>query len=133
MRIKKIPMQGIRQQASSIRGVREPGGPAHCGRMLGRSEEGRRVVVGREGFEPPKSEDNRFTVCPLWPLGYLPGVEGFIRKRGAMEAAVMGKVVFLAPVFVYSCDLVVANLAGLPRRSRTRVLHRKRKELCRRA
>ena len=22
-----------------------------------------------EGFEPSKSSDNRFTVCPLWPLG----------------------------------------------------------------
>ena len=28
--------------------------------------------VGREGFEPPKSSDNRFTVCPSWPLWYLP-------------------------------------------------------------
>src|SRR5687767_14397493 len=45
-----------------------------------------RVEVGREGFEPPKSEDNRFTVCPLWPLGYLPGVEGFIKKCGKREA-----------------------------------------------
>ena len=26
------------------------------------------MVVG-EGFEPSKSSDNRFTVCPLWPLG----------------------------------------------------------------
>ncbi len=28
--------------------------------------------VGREGFEPPKSKDSRFTVCPRWPLEYLP-------------------------------------------------------------
>ena len=28
--------------------------------------------VGRGGFEPPKSKDNRFTVCPSWPLWYLP-------------------------------------------------------------
>ena len=24
--------------------------------------------VGGDGFEPPKSKDNRFTVCPIWPL-----------------------------------------------------------------
>ena len=29
-------------------------------------------VVGRAGFEPAKSKDNRFTVCPSWPLWYLP-------------------------------------------------------------
>ncbi len=29
-------------------------------------------MVGRHGFEPWKSKLNRFTVCPLWPLGYLP-------------------------------------------------------------
>ena len=28
--------------------------------------------VGRGGFEPPKSYDSRFTVCPSWPLWYLP-------------------------------------------------------------
>ena len=36
----------------------------------------RRIVpktrVGRAGFEPAKSKDNRFTVCPSWPLWYLP-------------------------------------------------------------
>jgi hypothetical protein len=31
---------------------------------------GRRVVA-RGGFEPPKAFASRFTVCPLWPLGYL--------------------------------------------------------------
>ncbi len=30
------------------------------------------VRVGRAGFEPTKSSDNRFTVCPSWPLWYLP-------------------------------------------------------------
>src|SRR5213593_3002098 len=29
-------------------------------------------LVGRGGFEPPKASASRFTVCPLWPLGYLP-------------------------------------------------------------
>src|SRR6266545_4499390 len=32
----------------------------------------RREMVGRGGFEPPKASASRFTVCPLWPLGYLP-------------------------------------------------------------
>ena len=29
-------------------------------------------VVGKDGFEPPKSKDSRFTVCPIWPLWNLP-------------------------------------------------------------
>src|SRR5215475_9650976 len=29
-------------------------------------------MVGRGGIEPPKVGTSRFTVCPLWPLGYLP-------------------------------------------------------------
>ena len=33
-------------------------------------------VVGRGGFEPPKASASRFTVCPLWPLGYLPEPAG---------------------------------------------------------
>ena len=31
-----------------------------------------RLCVGREGFEPPKACASRFTVCPSWPLWYLP-------------------------------------------------------------
>ena len=34
--------------------------------------------VGKDGFEPPNSEEDRFTVCCRWPLGYLPGIS--IRK-----------------------------------------------------
>src|SRR5215470_564063 len=34
------------------------------------------AVVGRGGFEPPKVGTSRFTVCPLWPLGYLPEPAG---------------------------------------------------------
>ena len=30
------------------------------------------LLVGDGGFGPPKSKDNRFTVCPLWPLGNTP-------------------------------------------------------------
>ena len=29
-------------------------------------------LVGSDGFEPPKSKDSRFTVCPIWPLWKLP-------------------------------------------------------------
>ena len=28
--------------------------------------------MGKDGFEPPNSEEDRFTVCCRWPLGYLP-------------------------------------------------------------
>ena len=31
-------------------------------------------VVGRDGFEPPKAYASRFTVCPIWPLWYLPNI-----------------------------------------------------------
>ena len=32
------------------------------------------LFVGADGFEPPKSKDSRFTVCPIWPLWNLPSV-----------------------------------------------------------
>ena len=38
------------------------------------------TVVGRGGFEPPKAFASRFTVCPLWPLGYLPENRGMRSK-----------------------------------------------------
>jgi hypothetical protein len=31
-----------------------------------------KIKVGKDGFEPPNSEEDRFTVCCRWPLGYLP-------------------------------------------------------------
>src|SRR5437868_3150858 len=44
-------------------------------------------MVGRGGFEPPKAYASRFTVCPLWPLGYLPESAGTrcepLEKAGA--------------------------------------------------
>ena len=30
------------------------------------------LLVGEGGFGPPKLKSNRFTVCPLWPLGNSP-------------------------------------------------------------
>ena len=30
--------------------------------------------VGEDGFEPPKAYASRFTVCPIWPLWYSPGL-----------------------------------------------------------
>ena len=32
----------------------------------------RGVLVGEDGFGPSKLKSNRFTVCPLWPLGNSP-------------------------------------------------------------
>ena len=32
-------------------------------------------LVGADGFEPPKSKDSRFTVCPIWPLWNTPEKE----------------------------------------------------------
>ena len=34
-----------------------------------------RDCVGADGFEPPKSKDSRFTVCPIWPLWNTPSSE----------------------------------------------------------
>src|SRR5262249_11987835 len=39
------------------------------------------TMVGRGGFEPPKAFASRFTVCPLWPLGYLPERAGMAMKN----------------------------------------------------
>ena len=45
------------------------------------------TVVGRGGFEPPKAYASRFTVCPLWPLGYLPEPAGMaMRNLSSKEA-----------------------------------------------
>src|SRR4029453_8577598 len=45
------------------------------------------TMVGRGGCEPPKAYASRFTVCPLWPLGYLPESAGrtwqLLEKAGA--------------------------------------------------
>ncbi len=30
------------------------------------------IFVGTDGFEPPKAYASRFTVCPIWPLWYIP-------------------------------------------------------------
>jgi hypothetical protein len=35
-------------------------------------------LVERGGFEPPKAEAGRFTVCSLWPLGNLSTTKGDI-------------------------------------------------------
>lgn len=43
-------------------------------------------LVGRTGFEPVKASATRFTVWPLWPLGYLPGSNPVARAAlGAAE------------------------------------------------
>jgi hypothetical protein len=50
--------------------------PAQAGRDLTRFRHKAKVrdvgFVGKDGFEPPNSEEDRFTVCCRWPLGYLP-------------------------------------------------------------
>src|SRR5204863_5778609 len=52
-------------------------------------------VVGRGGFEPPKAYASRFTVCPLWPLGYLPEPAGMrceplVGENAAQKLALAG-------------------------------------------
>ncbi len=56
-----------------------------------------RFLVGREGFEPPKATANRFTVCPFWPLTYLP-----ILKNNLQEPAdKVSKCTNFLPLFRY--------------------------------
>ena len=40
------------------------------------------LEVGGDGFEPPKSKDNRFTVCPIWPLWKPPILLALSSQRG---------------------------------------------------
>ena len=41
--------------------------------------------VGRAGFEPAKVKTNRFTVCPRWPLEYLPKKKSLFKRTEPME------------------------------------------------
>ena len=39
------------------------------------------LIVGKDGFEPPKSKASRFTVCPIWPLWYLPNFQKQLKSK----------------------------------------------------
>ena len=43
-------------------------------------------LVGRAGFEPAKVKTNRFTVCPRWPLEYLPKSKLFTLFKNVFRA-----------------------------------------------
>src|ERR1051325_6042719 len=47
------------------------------------------TMVGRGGFEPPKAYASRFTVCPLWPLGYLPERGGLTMRNLSSPESVL--------------------------------------------
>ncbi len=47
------------------------------------------MVVGRGGFEPPKACASRFTVCPRWPLGYLPAFGQRTERRTNGKASAL--------------------------------------------
>ncbi len=53
-------------------------------------------MVEGEGFEPSKRSRNRFTVCPLWPLGY-PSVN---RKINYTTASFPCQHLFCEPLLV---------------------------------
>ncbi len=44
----------------------------HFERVQRRDLRGKKRMVGRGGFEPPKVRTTRFTVWPIWPLWNLP-------------------------------------------------------------
>ena len=72
------------------------------------------AFVGKDGFEPPKVKTSRFTVCPIWPLWYLPNLF-YIADREPMEGiepttlrlqitrssqlSYIGNVLFQSPLF----------------------------------
>lgn len=47
--------------------------------------------VGKDGFEPPNSEEDRFTVCCRWPLGYLPLINDCSLKTVPYIVAIKAK------------------------------------------
>ena len=65
------------------------------------------LLVGRDGFEPPKVKTSRFTVCPIWPLWYLPGMiderlepmEGFEPPTSWLQISCSGQLSYIG---VYS-------------------------------
>ena len=60
---------GSRTHANSLEGCCATTTPRPQGSMDG------------EGFEPPKANASRFTVCPLWPLGNPSGVKCLSRQE----------------------------------------------------
>ena len=49
-------------------------------------------MVGAGGFGPPKLKSNRFTVCPLWPLGNTPSYQVPVTGNApAIPAAIISK------------------------------------------
>ena len=53
-------------------GIAQSNDGARPSKQVCRSKSDREVGV--RGFEPLKAYASRFTVCPLWPLGYTPGL-----------------------------------------------------------
>ena len=55
--------------------------------------------VGRAGFEPAKVWTNRFTVCPRWPLEYLPNnfepMEGFEPPTSWLQISCSGQLSYI--------------------------------------
>ena len=53
----------------------------------GRKRKGSSWRVGRAGFEPAKVWTNRFTVCPRWPLEYLPFSSIFLYAEASVSGS----------------------------------------------
>ena len=57
------------------------------------------TFVGRAGFEPAKVWTNRFTVCPRWPLEYLPNnfepMEGFEPPTSWLQISCSGQLSYI--------------------------------------
>ena len=48
------------------------------------------TFVGADGFEPPKSRDSRFTVCPIWPLWNTPMIQRSLEPLVGLEPTTAG-------------------------------------------
>ena len=70
--------------------------------------------VGRDGFEPPKVKTSRFTVCPIWPLWYLPKVdwclmlepmEGFEPPTSWLQISCSGQLSYIGMCYQLRCKV----------------------------
>ena len=67
------------------------------------------LLVGEDGFEPPKVKTSRFTVCPIWPLWYSPKIrlrtfepmEGIEPTTPRLQITCSGQLSYIGNVFCF--------------------------------
>ena len=80
------------------------------------------LLVGEDGFEPPKVKTSRFTVCPIWPLWYSPKIllttfepmEGIEPTTPRLQITCSGQLSYIGNVVLFSVSDCI-SLTGLQR------------------